>query len=210
MLLILVLMFSLTRVISKPTTRTEVAIYELFGDSLIAGNVLWTIYRNPWFLHGVREELFVQQERHNDFDFHCLLETAWYISLLPYCQADTFVHHIISALLAVYGLKQNITYFGFMVFAIMVWSNLFLTSSRILYYNNNPASKHVFTAFAAVYFLMRVIIFPFWFIPLMYFKVYPVWMYAGLVEQCYVINGGMLVIAGIQLVWFRKILQLIT
>lgn len=209
MLFNLVLAFSLTRLVLRPSTKAQVATYELFGDALIAGNVLRTIYENPWFLQHVREDMFVQHERHAGFDFHCLLETAWYISLLPHCpDMGTFVHHALSAVMAIYGLNMNVSYLGFMVLAIMIWSNLFLAASRILYYNNNPMSKHMFRAFAVVYFAMRIAVFPFWYMPLMLFKVWPVWMSAGMSQTCYVMNGGLLVITGMQFVWFWRILRL--
>jgi hypothetical protein len=209
MLLNLVLAFSLARLFLHPKTKAQIASYEFVGDALIAINVIHTIYKNPWFLQGVREDLFVQHERHHGFDFHCLLETAWYISLLPYCQdMGTLAHHGLSAGMAIYGLNKNTTYLGFMVLGIMVWSNVFLAASRIMHYNNNPLAKHAFRVFAVVYFVMRIGVFPFWYMRMMLFRVWPLWMAAGMQHTCYIMNGGLLIITGMQFVWFRRILRI--
>lgn len=208
MLFNLVLAFSLTRLLLNPKTKAHVATYELFGELVIAANVVRTISNNPWYVTSIRENLFAPAERHAGFDFHCLLETAWYISLLPHCDSTgMFVHHALSAAMALYGLHMNVSYLGFMVLSIMVWSNLFLAASRILHYNGSPHAKHAFALFALVYFAMRIVVFPFLYMPLMLFRVWPVWEAAGLQQTCYIMNGGLLVITGMQFWWFGRILK---
>lgn len=158
MLFNLVLAFSLTRLFLSPKTKAHVATYELFGCLFIAANAVRTISSNPWVLA-------IRDERHAGFDFHCVLETAWYISLLPHCDSMAmFAHHALSATLALYGLYMKVTYLGFMALSIMVWSSLLLAASRMLHHSGSRLAKPSF----AVYFVTRIAV-----LPLMLFRVWP-------------------------------------
>jgi hypothetical protein len=164
---------------------------ELLGDTILACNIIRTFYYNPELLHN-----YNQVSRIPAIDFHIMLEMGWYISLLPFTKnKDIFYHHILSIILGIYGYYHNITYLGFTLLSIMIWSNLFLGIMRITHYKISGY------CFAMVFFIFRIIIFPFWFMPkIVYLQTENMILY-------YTMNSGLSMLMLMQFFWFGKILS---
>ena len=203
-------MFTFSRYIFDPTTKALEETWGLVGDSMLAFNVASIWLSNRWLFTELQPALYITRLRMPVFDVHIAMEVAWYISLLPYTKDRMmFVHHLLSAFMGMFGFYYNVTYIGFLLISIMIWSNIPLSLSKILHEQRHKYTKPMFILFAFTFFITRIVIFPFVYIPIVLFDVREEWLNDGLVGLYYGLNMGLFVLAGMQFIWFVKIIRLV-
>lgn len=209
MFLLFTLTFSYGRYLFNPTTKALEATWDLVGDSLLAFNVVRVWLSHRWLFAGLHHSLFITHARFPEFDMHIAMEVAWYLSLLPYTKdRATFVHHLLSAVMGVYGFYNNITYIGFLLLSLMIWSNIPLAIAKILHEQKSRYADLSMMVFAIAFFITRIIVFPFYYIPIVLYSVRETWLDAGLTNIYYSMNAGLLILAMMQFIWFRKIVRI--
>lgn len=206
MFLFFTLIFSLSRHYFDPTSKALEAAWDLVGDSLLAFNVARIWLSNTWLFSGINSALIITQPRIYEFDLHIVMVVSWYLSLLPYTQdTTTFIHHLLSAIMGYYGYYNNVTYLGFLLLSLMIWSNLPLAVSKLLYETRSKHAVIVFDIFAVVFFITRVVVFPLHYMPIVLYVARDALLDAGVYHS---LVCGLFVLVLMQFLWFPKILRL--
>ena len=186
---------------------------EFLGDSLIACNVLRPLYYNPILLNNTSNNtsLYVQNERNPALDFHVALELSWYIAILPYTKEKSmYIHHTLTILLLSIGYYYNITYVTFLLLGTIIWSNVCLHVAKITHKNNHKLKDKVFLLFTILFFITRIIIFPFYIAPIITFRLHDNWVtQQNKFVLYYGVNVGMYVLILMQFYWFCKIVRIL-
>lgn len=187
-----------------PTVR------ELIGDVLLAGNVVRTLVNDPTIVTDVNTWTIQGSLRDRALDFHLEVEIAWYLASLWHLRSKLMIaHHLLTVSVASVGYVMNVTHFSFLVLTTMIWSNVFLGAAKIAHKNKHRLAKPLFLAFAFTFGTTRVIIYPFWVLPLL-FKNRTYWVEERHVGALY--YGScccLLIVACLQYYWFGIILKMI-
>jgi hypothetical protein len=186
-------------------------VRELIGDVLIACNIVRTFYYNPYLLTDGRNMIVQREMRHSSLDMHMLLELAWYMASFPYLKDNLMViHHVLTVVIVVVGYVMNVTYFSFLLFSLIIWSNIFFGAAKIAYSRAHWLQRPMAMCFALSFFLFRTVLFPFWLLPMLFVDARDYWVHERRAAPMYYSSCIVLsTIALMQYFWLFKIVRFI-
>lgn len=169
----------------------------------------------PWF--------YEKEEMWRDFPkmpllpsqyWYYMIELGFYISLLFSVATDVkrkdfkeqIVHHVATILLISFSWLVNYIRAGTMIMLVHDASDYLLESGKMFNYAGwRKTCNYIFIVFAAVFFVSRLIVFPFW---IMWATiVYPLSLYPTFFGY-YFFNGLLMVLQALHIFWFGLILRM--
>ena len=191
-------------------------IWDMAVNVALLSNIARITCKDPSVWDMSNPSHFYQTERIADVDQHIIFEMAWYTSamlnmfLFPDCDINVFVffRHAASLALIMMSYSYNLTYFAFVVLAILVSTNPLFHLSKALRVLNSPLAKPTFALFALVFFVTRVVLYPMWFVRIILWDSYQYWK-DDRFELYIMCNVILIALFAMQLVWFHKIMRLV-
>uniref|UniRef100_A0A4W4EQZ2 Homeobox domain-containing protein n=1 Tax=Electrophorus electricus TaxID=8005 RepID=A0A4W4EQZ2_ELEEL len=146
--------------------------------------------------------------------WYYMIELGFYISLLFSVASDVkrkdfkeqIVHHVATILLISFSWCVNYIRAGTLIMLVHDASDYLLESAKMFNYAGwRKTCNYIFIVFAAVFFITRLVIFPFWIMHCTW--VYPVTIYPPFFGY-YFFNGLLLVLQCLHIFWFALILRM--
>ena len=186
-------------------------VRELIGDIFLAGNVIKIFAQYPNLLRDKHVLCIQREDRFPALDFHILMEMAWYMASLPYTRDPLMIlHHVVTASVMAIAYYYNVTYITFMVLASIIWSNILLGLSKMARKNNWVIKTPIFVMFTISFFVFRILLLPFYVMPMLVFDVRDYWVIERNIGHVYwLVVSSMGIIISMQFYWMAKILRLL-
>ncbi|XP_060760924.1 ceramide synthase 2a isoform X3 [Neoarius graeffei] len=146
--------------------------------------------------------------------WYYMIELGFYISLLFSVASDVkrkdfkeqIVHHVATILLISFSWCVNYIRAGTLIMLVHDAADYLLESAKMFNYAGwRNTCNYIFIVFAAVFFITRLVIFPFWIMHCTW--VYPVTIYPPFFGY-YFFNGLLLVLQCLHIFWFALILRM--
>ncbi|KAI4886856.1 hypothetical protein NFI96_021437, partial [Prochilodus magdalenae] len=146
--------------------------------------------------------------------WYYMIELGFYISLLFSVASDVkrkdfkeqIVHHVATILLISFSWCVNYIRAGTLIMLVHDASDYLLESAKMFNYAGwRKTCNYIFIVFAAVFFITRLVIFPFWIMHCTW--VYPVTIYPPFFGY-YFFNGLLMVLQCLHIFWFALILRM--
>ncbi|KAG5264413.1 hypothetical protein AALO_G00253520 [Alosa alosa] len=176
---------------------------------------LAAVIDKPWF--------YEKEEMWKDFPkmpllpsqyWYYMIELGFYISLLFSVATDVkrkdfkeqIIHHMATIMLLSFSWLVNYIRAGTMIMLIHDASDYLLESAKMFNYAGwRKTCNYIFILFAMVFFITRLILFPFWIMHAT--MVYPLSLYPTFFGY-YFFNGLLMVLQGLHVFWFGLILRM--
>ncbi|XP_013872005.1 ceramide synthase 5 [Austrofundulus limnaeus] len=145
---------------------------------------------------------------------HYVAELAFYWSLMFSQFTDIkrkdfvimFVHHLATILLITFSYGNNMIRAGSLVMCVHDASDFFLEAAKLANYAKYQKLCDVFfVVFSVVFFLTRLVIFPFW---IVYSVLFDSWEIIGPYRAWWLLNGLLLVLQVLHIIWFYLITRI--
>ncbi|XP_026999714.1 ceramide synthase 2a [Tachysurus fulvidraco] len=146
--------------------------------------------------------------------WYYMIELGFYLSLLFSVASDVkrkdfkeqIVHHVATILLISFSWCVNYIRAGTLIMLVHDAADYLLESAKMFNYAGwRKTCNYIFIVFAIVFFITRLVIFPFWIIYCTY--VYPLTMYPPFFGY-YFLNGLLMVLQCLHIFWFVLILRM--
>ncbi|XP_017265042.1 ceramide synthase 5 [Kryptolebias marmoratus] len=117
-----------------------------------------------------------------------------------------FVHHLATILLITFSYGNNMLRAGTLVMCVHDASDVFLEAAKLANYAKYQKLCDVlFVVFSVVFFLTRLVIFPFW---IVYSVMFDSWELIGPYRAWWLLNGLLLVLQVLHIIWFYLITRI--
>ncbi|XP_037539869.1 ceramide synthase 5 [Nematolebias whitei] len=142
---------------------------------------------------------------------HYVAELAFYWSLMFSQFTDIkrkdffimFVHHLATILLITFSYGNNMLKAGSLVMCVHDASDVFLEAAKLANYAKyQKLCDALFVLFSVIFFLTRLVIFPFW---IVYSVLFDSWEIIGPYRAWWLLNGLLLVLQVLHIIWFYLI-----
>ncbi|KAF6730459.1 Ceramide synthase 5 [Oryzias melastigma] len=154
-----------------------------------------------------------QHRSHGQY-YYYLAELAFYSSLMFSQFTDIrrkdffimFVHHLATILLITFSYTNNMVRVGTMIMSLHDASDIFLEAAKLANYAKyQRLCDSMFVVFTLIFFLTRLVIFPFWVI---YSVLFESWEIVGPYRAWWLLNGLLLVLQCLHVIWFYLIARI--
>ncbi|MED6277001.1 Ceramide synthase 5 [Characodon lateralis] len=142
---------------------------------------------------------------------HYVAELAFYWSLMVSQFTDIkrkdfmimLVHHLATIFLITFSYANNMLRAGTLVMCVHDASDIFLEAAKLANYAKyQKLCDSLFVVFSIIFFLTRLIIFPFWIVNSVLFES---WQIIGPYQAWWLLNGLLLVLQTLHIIWFYLI-----
>ncbi|KAJ0064760.1 hypothetical protein NL108_013004 [Boleophthalmus pectinirostris] len=209
--------FRVRRDQDRPTTETKFC-ESMWRFTFYSGIFIYAIYYmwdSPW----------IWNTRHcwNNYPFqpmiqsqyiHYVAEFAFYWSLMFSQFIDIkrkdflimFIHHLATILLITFSYANNMLRAGALVMCVHDASDIFLEAAKLANYAKyQRLCDALFVLFTLVFFITRLVIFPFWIIRSVLFES---WEILGPYQAWWLLNSLLLVLQVLHIFWFYLIIRI--
>uniref|UniRef100_A0A8C6U116 Ceramide synthase 5 n=1 Tax=Neogobius melanostomus TaxID=47308 RepID=A0A8C6U116_9GOBI len=207
--------FRVRREQDRPTTETKFC-ESLWRFTFYSGIFIYAVYNmwhSPW-IWDTRQCWYnypFQPMIQCQYNYY-VAELAFYWSLMFSQFTDIqrkdflimFIHHLATILLITFSYANNMLRAGALVMCVHDASDIFLEAAKLANYAKyQRLCDAQFVVFTLVFFITRLIIFPFWIIRSVLFES---WEIIGPYQAWWVLNGLLLVLQVLHVFWFYLII----
>ncbi|KAK5606592.1 Ceramide synthase 5 [Crenichthys baileyi] len=145
---------------------------------------------------------------------HYVAELAFYWSLMVSQFTDIkrkdflimLVHHLATIFLITFSYANNMLRAGSLVMCVHDASDIFLEAAKLANYAKyQKLCDSLFVVFSIIFFLTRLVIFPFWIVNSVLFES---WQIIGPYQAWWLLNGLLLVLQTLHIIWFYLIARI--
>ncbi|KAM9831006.1 ceramide synthase 5-like [Syngnathus typhle] len=209
--------FRIRRNQDKPSMQTKFC-ESMWRFTFYLGIFIYAIHhlwRSPWMWNTRRcwDTYPFQHQSHQQLN-HYVAELAFYCSLMfsqftDIKRKDFFimlVHHLATIFLITFSYAINMLRAGTLVMCVHDASDIFLEAAKLANYAKyQRLCDGLFVVFSISFFIARLVIFPFWIINSVLFES---WEMAGPYQAWWVLNGLLLVLQTLHVIWFYLIARI--
>lgn len=138
--------------------------------------------------------------------FYCSLMFSQFIDIKRKDFMIMLVHHLATILLITFSYTNNMIRCGTLVMCLHDASDIFLEAAKLANYAKyQRLCDGLFVAFSLIFFLTRLVVFPFWIVHTVMFDS---WEIIGPYRAWWLLNGLLLVLQTLHIIWFYLIARI--